>query len=238
MFDRAVVLAGGRGTRLHPYTIVLPKPLMPLGEYPVLEILIRQLAKYGFKRVTLAVNHQADIIRAFFGDGAKWKLCIDYSLESQPLSTIAPLSLIPDLPENFLLLNGDVLTDLNFALLYEQHVREARLFTIAATNRQQPVDYGVLNIDTFANLIAFSEKPVLNYLVSMGVYAVNREVLSFIPKNRKYGVDNLIVDMLAQGEKIAVYRHEGQWLDIGRPDDYVRAIEQFERCRERFLSND
>jgi NDP-sugar pyrophosphorylase family protein len=238
MSDRAVVLAGGRGTRLQPYTVVLPKPLMPLGEFPILEILIRQLARYGFKRVTLAVNHQADIIRAFFGDGAKWNLRIDYSLESQPLSTIAPLRLIEDLPENFLLLNGDVLTDLNFARLFEEHVRRGSLFTIAGTSRQQPVDYGVLNVDGSANLIGFSEKPVLNYLVSMGIYAVRREILSFIPANHKYGVDNLIADLLARGEKIHVSPHDGYWLDIGRPDDYLQAIEKFERNREFFLGHD
>src|ERR1700738_1357271 len=137
MSDRAVVLAGGRGTRLQPYPVVLPKPLMPLGDCPILEVLIRQLARYGFRRVTLAVNHQADIIRAFFGDGAKWKLQIDYSLESEPLSTIAPLRLIKDLPEDFLLLNGDVLTDLNFAKLYEEHVRHRRLFPFGGQLRQQ-----------------------------------------------------------------------------------------------------
>jgi NDP-sugar pyrophosphorylase family protein len=238
MSDRAVVLAGGRGTRLQPYTVVLPKPLMPLGEFPILEILIRQLARYGFKRVTLAVNHQADIIRAFFGDGAKWNLRIDYSLESEPLSTIAPLRLIKDLPENFLLLNGDVLTDLNFAKLYEEHMREGGLFTIAGTSRQQHVDYGVLTVDSSANLIGFSEKPVLNYLVSMGIYAVHREILTFIPANYKYGVDDLIVDLLARGEKIHVRPHEGYWLDIGRPDDYLQAIENFERHKEYFLGHD
>jgi NDP-sugar pyrophosphorylase family protein len=237
MSDRAVVLAGGRGTRLQPYTVVLPKPLMPLGDCPILEILIRQLARYGFRHVTLAVNHQADIIRAFFGDGAKWKIQIDYSFESEPLSTIAPLRLVRDLPEDFLLLNGDVLTDLNFAKLYEEHVRQGRLFTIAGTSRQQRVDYGVLNIDTSANLIGFREKPVLNYLVSMGIYAVNRAVVSAIPSDRKYGVDDLIADLLARGETIHVRPHEGYWLDIGRADDYLQAIEDFERRKELFLSD-
>ena len=238
MSERAVVLTGGRGTRLQPYTVVLPKPLMPLGDVPILEVLIRQLARYGFKRVTLAVNHQADIIRAFFGDGGKWNLQIDYSFESEPLSTIAPLRLIKDLPEDFLLLNGDVLTDLNFAKLYEEHVRAGQLFTIAATSRQQHVDYGVLNIDSFANLIGFSEKPVLNYLVGMGIYAVNREVLSLIPSNGKYGVDDLIANLLMIGKKIYVRPHEGYWLDIGRPDDYLQAAKEFERHRESFLGHD
>ena len=115
MSKRAVILAGGRGTRLRPYTVVLPKPLMPIGEYPILEVIVRQLAVQGFDRVTMAVNHQANLIQAFFGDGSKWSLQIDYSVESKPLSTIGPLTLIDDLPDAFLLMNGDVLTDLGFA---------------------------------------------------------------------------------------------------------------------------
>ena len=133
--DRAVILAGGMGTRLRPYTVVLPKPLMPIGQYPILEVVVRQLARHGFRRVTMAVNHQADLIRAFFGDGARWGLEIDYSLESVPLSTIGPLKLVKDLPERFLLMNGDVLTDLNFRDLCDAHVSGGRLFTIAAATR-------------------------------------------------------------------------------------------------------
>src|SRR5690242_10311266 len=129
MSKRAVVLAGGKGTRLRPYTVVLPKPLMPIGEYPILEVLIRQLANYGFERITLAVNHQAELIKAFCGNGGKWGVGIDYSLEDRPLSTIAPLKLISDLPQDFLLLNGDVLTDLNFAGLFAEHTAARRLFT-------------------------------------------------------------------------------------------------------------
>src|SRR6478752_342954 len=137
MSERAVVLAGGTGTRLRPYTVVLPKPLMPIGDYPILEVIVRQLASQGFTHITLAVNHQADIIKAFFGDGKKWGVNIDYSLESKPMSTIAPLTLISDLPENFLLMNGDVLTDLDFGALWTRHVDGERLFTISAASRKE-----------------------------------------------------------------------------------------------------
>ena len=130
MSKRAVVLAGGKGSRLRPYTVVLPKPLMPIGDYPILEVILRQLARNGFDRITLAVNHQAEIVRAFCGDGSKWGVGIDYSLETMPLSTIAPLKLLPDLPDNFLLMNGDVLTDLDMRRFYEEHVGQGRLFTI------------------------------------------------------------------------------------------------------------
>src|SRR5215471_901654 len=165
MSRRAVILAGGRGTRLRPYTVVLPKPLMPIGDYPILEVLIRQLVHHGFTHITLAVNHQANLIKAFFGDGTAWNVMIDYSLESKPMSTIAPLLLIPDLPHNFLLLNGDVLTDLDFTAFLENHTASRRLFTIAAARREQVIDYGVLEVDASNRLSAFSEKPRSEYMV-------------------------------------------------------------------------
>ncbi len=234
MSERAVVLAGGQGTRLRPYTVVLPKPLMPLGEYPILEIIIRQLARYAFRHVTIAVNHQADIIKAYFGDGSKWKIKVDYSLESQPLSTIAPLKLIPDLPDNFLLLNGDILTDLNLRELYRDHVAAGRLFTVSAIARRHVIDYGVLNVDESAALTAFTEKPAMTYLVSMGIYVANRAMLSFVPDNQKYGFDELMLNLLARGQRVHVHEHNGYWLDIGRPEDYAQAIEQFDRLKATF----
>ena len=235
MSKRAVILAGGTGTRLRPYTVVLPKPLMPIGDYPILEVIIRQLARQGFTHVTLAVNHQANILKAFFEDGTRWGVHIDYSLELKPISTIAPLSLIADLPESFLLMNGDVLTDFQFSEFLERHMACDRLFTIAAARRSQLLDFGVLQVDSAHRLTGFSEKPQVEYLVSMGVYAVNRRVLQFVPSDSKYGFDDLMKDLLLKDEPVAVEPYEGYWLDIGRPDDYLRAIEEFENRRQQFL---
>jgi NDP-mannose synthase len=235
MSKRAVVLAGGIGTRLRPYTIVLPKPLMPIGDYPILEVIIRQLMRHGFTHVTLAVNHHANILKAFFEDGNRWGIHIDYSLETKPISTIAPLSLIPDLPENFLLMNGDVLTDFDFSGFFERHIACGRLFTIAAIRRWQLIDYGVLQIDSSHRLTGFSEKPQTEYLVSMGVYAVNRRILQFVPPDSKYGFDDLMKDLLGKEEPVAVEPYDGYWLDIGRPDDYMRAVEEFEQRKPQFL---
>jgi NDP-mannose synthase len=235
MSKRAVVLAGGIGTRLRPYTIVLPKPLMPIGDYPILEVIIRQLMRHGFTHVTLAVNHHANILKAFFEDGNRWGIHIDYSLETKPISTIAPLSLIPDLPENFLLMNGDVLTDFDFSGFFERHIACGRLFTIAAIRRWQLIDYGVLQIDSSHRLTGFSEKPQTEYLVSMGVYAVNRRILQFVPPDSKYGFDDLMKDLLGKDEPVAVEPYDGYWLDIGRPDDYMRAVEEFEQRKSQFL---
>jgi len=235
MSKRAIVLAGGVGTRLRPYTVVLPKPLMPIGDYPILEVIVRQLVHQGFTHITLAVNHQAEILRAFFGNGKKWGVRIDYSLETKPMSTVAPLSLISDLPENFLLMNGDLLTDFDLSSFLERHVDCGRLFTIAAARRLQLIDYGVLNIDSSHRLTGFSEKPQMEYLVSMGVYAVNRRILQFVPPDSKYGFDDLMKDLLSKDEPVTVEPYEGYWLDIGRPDDYARAVEEFEQRRQRFL---
>jgi len=228
MMKRAVILAGGRGLRLRPYTVALPKPLMPVGEYPILEIIIRQLRHYGFTHITLAVNHQADVIKAFFQDGKKWGLNIHYSLETTPLSTMGPLKLIEDLPAHFLVMNGDVLSDVNYGDFFNEHVANDRMFTILAYTRQDQVDYGVLRADESSTLKGFDEKPVNKYLVSMGIYAVSNRVLNHIPDNTAFGFDNLMRTFLKSNVEVSVSPYNGYWMDIGRPDDYIQASEEFE----------
>ena len=235
MSRRAIILAGGKGTRLRPYTIVLPKPLMPIGESPILEVIVKQLANHGFDHITMAVNHQAEIIQAFFGDGGKWGIKIDYSLEDKPLSTMGPLKIISDLPDDFLVMNGDVLTDLDYSDFYEFHVSGGHLFTISSFEREQIIDYGVLDPDSQGMLGGFREKPRVRYEVSMGVYMANKRVLDFIPNGRPYGFDTMMLDLIAAKLPARVRRHEGYWLDIGRPDDYALAIDEFERMKVRFL---
>lgn len=235
MAKRAIILAGGKGTRLKPYTIVLPKPLMPIGEYPILEVIVRQLVLAGFAHVTMAVNHQAELIKAFFDDGSKWGLRIDYSLEDQPLGTMGPLRLIPDLPEHFLVMNGDTLTDLDFGAFHDAHVKGSDLFTISSAVREHLVDFGVLQPSADGHLSGFTEKPKLTYEVSMGVYMCSRAVLDRIPAGRPYGFDHLMLDLIGRGTPARIARHRGYWLDIGRPDDYAQAIDDFERLRPRLL---
>ena len=208
---------------------------MPIGEFPILEVIIRQLARDGFDHVTLAVNHQAEIIRAFFQDGARWGIKVDYSLEDKPLSTMAPLRLISDLPENFLVMNGDVLTDLRFSDFHDEHVARNDIFTISSHHREQKIDYGVLEIGTDGRMSGFTEKPTTEYLVSMGVYVASRRILEFIPEGCSYGFDNLMLDLLCAGNPPIVRKFTGYWLDIGRPDDYVQAIDEFDQMRSRFL---
>lgn len=236
MSKYAVILAGGKGTRLRPYTVVLPKPLMPIGEYPILEVIVRQLAKHGFDRITMAVNHQAELIKAFFGNGEKWNIVIEYSLEDKPLGTMGPLRLISDLPENFLVMNGDILTDLSFSDFYDEHVNEKQLFTISSYKRQQLIDYGVLMLNEQKNLLGFTEKPKTVHEVSMGIYMVSRKILKFIPDGTPYGFDSLMLDLLNGKCNVSVKNYDGYWLDIGRPDDYMQAIEQFDSMKEKFIN--
>lgn len=235
MTKRAVILAGGKGTRLKPYTIVFPKPLVPVGDHPILEIVIRQLVKYGFDHITLAVNHQADLIKAFFGDGKKWNTFIDYSLEDKPLSTMGPLTLIHDLPENFLVMNGDILTDLNYQSFYENHEANQSLYTILGKQRKDKVEYGILETNERNILTGFKEKPTHEYLVSSGIYMLNKRVLNFIPKGESFGFDQLMLKLIENNEQVKVDLFEGFWLDIGRPDDYALAIEKSEEIKSTYL---
>ena len=223
MSKRAIILAGGKGTRLKPYTISMPKPLVPIGDKPILEIIIRQLTQSGFDHITITVNHMADIIKAFFGDGSKWNLRIDYSLEEKPLSTMGPLKLIKDLPENFLIMNGDVLTDLDYGAFYDWHVNSGTIYSISSYERTHINNYGVLDVNEDNNLTGFREKPATNFLVSMGVYMASKPILDYIPYNHAFGFDQLMIDLLEKQEKVLVKQHKGYWLDIGRPDDYETA---------------
>lgn len=224
---RAVILAGGKGTRLKPYTISMPKPLVPVGDMPILEIIIRQLKQKGFTHVTITVNHMAEMIKAYFGDGSKWGIDIDYTMETQPLSTMGPLTLIPDLPDNFLVMNGDVFTDLPFDELYNKHIEDNHLFTIASFRRSDKIDYGVLYKDDDNKLIRFQEKPIYDFLVSMGVYMVNKKVVDLIPYNTFFGFDHLMNRMIAEKTYPDIYEYNGYWLDIGRPVDYEKAINDY-----------
>jgi len=237
MSKRAVILAGGKGTRLRPYTVVLPKPLMPLGDYPILEVIVRQLTHAGFDHITMTVNHQADLIKTFFGTGEKWGIKIDYSLEDQPLSTMGPLSLIGDLPDNFLVMNGDILTDMDYAGFYDYHVAEESIFTISSYVREHINLYGVLETNEANKLVDFKEKPATRFEVSMGIYMLNKKVMDFIPYNQPYGFDHLMLDLIKANKNASVKQFNGYWLDIGRPDDYMVAIDEFEKNKSVFLKD-
>jgi NDP-sugar pyrophosphorylase family protein len=235
---RAVILAGGKGQRLRPYTTVLPKPLMPIGDMPILEVVLRQLAAAGVERVTMAVGHLGELLQAFFGDGKRLGLAIDYSFESQPLGTVGPLTLIPSLNDesDFLVMNGDVLTTLDYSGLIERHRAAQASVTIATYHRQVPIDFGVIESDPATHLLTgYVEKPSLQYRVSMGIYCFNHKVLAGLQPQAYCDLPDLIKRLLAAGERVASYPFEGYWLDMGRPDDYATAIDEFEARRADFL---
>lgn len=233
---QAVILAGGKGVRLRPYTTLIPKPLVPIGdEHSILEIVLRQLAGCGFTRATIAIGHLGQLIRAYVGDGSQWGIEVDYLSEESPLGTIGPaLTVMDQLPDDFLLMNGDILTDLDYSDLLESHRASKAPLTVATYRREHRVDFGVLELDHGA-ITCFTEKPTLEYSVSMGVYAISRSALSHYTAGLPFGFDELILDLLDRGELPASYAFDGYWLDIGRPDDYDQANLEFPAVRADLL---
>lgn len=238
MSKHAIILAGGKGTRLKPYTVALPKPLVPIGRYPILEIIMRQLVYHGFERATLTVNHQADIIQAYFGNGSKWGIDINYSFEEKPMNTMGPLTLINDLPDHFLVMNGDVLTNLNYVDFFNDHLRQNNIFTISGVRRSIVNEFGVLELGDDGYLSGFQEKPKVDFMVSMGVYMVRKDILKYIPRNTSFGFDQLTLKLLNLEEKVRVKLFDGYWLDIGRPEDYETAVNEFEQNPTIFLPDE
>lgn len=231
-----VVLAGGKGTRLAPYTTTVPKPLMPVGEYPVLEILLRQLEAFGFRNVTLAVGHLAGLIQAYFGDGRNVGLNLSYAYETHPLGTAGPLARIPIAEEHVLVLNGDLLTDLDFTELVGFHHRTRATATVGMTRRHVPVEFGVIDARDDGSIVGFREKPRLDYLVSMGIYMFAKRALEHIPLDRHHDFPDLLDRLLGENEMVAGYESDAYWMDIGRPADYECANRDFPMMENRFLA--
>jgi NDP-sugar pyrophosphorylase family protein len=232
---RAIILAGGKGTRLSPYTSVFPKPLMPINGVPISQIVIWQLRDFGFDHVTFAVGHMANMIKAYFNTGSKIGIKIDYSYEDEPLGTIGALSQIKDLPEEFIVMNGDVLTDLNFAEFLGIHHKNQACATIATYEKPVKIDYGVIFSDDNNEIIGYDEKPILNYQVSMGVYAFNSSILKYVRKNEYLDFPNLVEILITSGEKVIQFPYNGYWLDIGCHADYEKAVDDFVRMKDRFV---
>jgi NDP-sugar pyrophosphorylase family protein len=234
---RAIILAGGKGTRLAPYTTVLPKPLMPIGEMPILEIVIRQLERHGFNDLTLAVGYLAELLMAYCGDGSKFNVHLDYSREEQPLGTAGPISLVPRLDDTFLVMNGDLLTTVDYSKMLAYHRERGAMATIACYQRDVKIDLGVIEVDDENFVANYIEKPTYHYAVSMGIYMFEPAVLKFIEANQYLDLPNLVIKLMKAGHKVNVFNFDGYWLDIGRHDDYERAIEEFSIHRDLFLPN-
>lgn len=232
---KAVILAGGKGTRLAPYTKILPKPLMPIGDMPILEILLRQMRRYDVTEAIITVGHLAELLNAFFQKGERLGIKIGYSYEDQPLGTAGPISLIKGLDDTFIVSNGDVLTTLNFKELVDYHRSKGAIATIAAHERNVKVDLGVIETNSNYEITGYIEKPTYNLYVSMGIYVFEPRILDYIKYNEYLDLPNLILRLIKAGEKVASFPYAGYWMDLGRVDDYEQAISNFEELKPQIL---
>lgn len=223
-FD-AVVIAGGRGTRLAPYTLVLPKPLLPVGERPILDLVLERLAAEGCRRVTVSVGYLAPLIETYCGDGGRWGLEVGYFREEEPLGTVGAIGRVPCPDRAFIVMNGDVLTDLSFQRLLEAHAEAGADLTIGAFRRRVRDEFGILVTDEGGRLVDYVEKPEHEHLVSMGVYVFAPSAVERIRSDERLDFPDLVLRLLGDGGRVHVHEHRGEWLDMGRPDDFARANE-------------
>jgi len=234
---KAVILAGGKGTRLAPYTHILPKPMMPVGDRAILEVILGQFSRAGISEVTLAVGHLASLMQSFFGDGSRYGLEISYAYEEKPLGTAGPLAYVDGLTETFLVANGDILTLLNINQLIAFHKEQKAVCTIASHQRTHKVNLGVIeHAEGSYRVNGYIEKPTRNFLVSMGIYVFEPRVLEYIPKGKYFDFPNLVNVLLNANETVVCFPYNGYWRDLGNPDDFVAANEDFESMRSQFLA--
>jgi len=234
---KAVILAGGKGTRLRPYTTIFPKPLVPLGNRPILDIIVKQLIHYGFHEITLTVGYLAELIQAYFSNikNEFKKIKINYVREKEPTGTAGSLRMVSGLDETFLVMNGDILTSLDYSKLIDYHNKKKGILTIAMYKKQIKIDLGVLEVDENDELTGYIEKPEKIYPVSMGIYIYEPAVLKYIEPNKYLDFPNLVLRLLENGEKVQGYHCNDFWMDIGRQEDYVQAQEKFEIMKDIFL---
>jgi NDP-mannose synthase len=236
---RTVMLAGGKGVRLHPFTVNFPKPLMPLGDIPVIEVLIRRLMKYGITDITLTLGHLAELVKAYFHHRQDLvrQLNLQYVDEEEPTGTAGSLANVPGLNKTFIVMNGDLLTDIDFDKLVSFHRERGAMLTIAAHKRQVKIDLGVLELDNDLRITGYREKPETAYCVSMGIYVYEPDVLHFIEPGKYLDFPDLVLKLIKGGERVCALPCDCLWLDIGRPDDYARAQELFVERRKTLLTD-
>src|ERR1700685_2220371 len=233
---KAIILAGGKGVRLRPFTVNFPKPLVPLGDVPIIEVLIKRLVRFGITDITLALGHLAELIKAYFlhRQDLTRLLNLHYIDEDKPTGTAGSLASAHGLDDTFLVMNGDVLTDLDFDELVAFHRRQDAALTIATHKREVKIDLGVIDSDDNCRVVGYREKPELSYQVSMGIYVYEPRVLKHIAPSTYLDFPDLVLRLIAAGEKVCAMPTDCMWLDIGRPDDYAQAQELFADNKGRF----
>lgn len=234
---RAIILAGGRGSRLAPFTTVIPKPLLPVGETPILEIIIRQLAEAGFDHITLALGYMSTYFHTFIRQhrSLRWLAKIDFVEEEKPTGTAGSLASVPGLDNTFLVMNGDLLTNLDYRALVHHHREQEAWLTIGQHKKDVKIDLGVIETDSAGHVVNYIEKPVLSYGVSMGVYVYEPEALSYIKPGEFLDFPSLVLRLLGEGKKVVTFASDASWLDLGRYEDLQRASEIFQDRRHEFL---
>jgi len=232
---RVVILAGGKGTRLKPLTVVFPKPLVPLGNRPVIEILLRRLSRFGLQDVTVCTGYLAELIMAVCGDGSQFGIRIEYLKETSPLGTAGPLGSLVSTAETFIVVNGDLLTTLDIGSMLRFHMEQQADATIGLHRRDVMIDFGVIESTPDGRFNGFSEKPTYHFEVSMGINIFNRGMLKYVKQGEHLDMPDLIMKVHQDGGKVACYREDCYWLDIGRMDDYALAQQQFEENETQFL---
>ena len=228
---RAVILAGGKGTRLLPFTKVFPKPLVPLGDKPILDTIIRQLKHFGFTHITLAVGHMAEMIRTYVHNGERYGIKIDYAFEEEPLGTVGPLAQINNLEQSFLVMNGDLITNLNYSGLVAFHKRQGAIATIGTYQKNFKIDLGIVQNDGDYSIIDYIEKPTHTFKVSMGIYVFEAKVLNYIEPGKHLDFPELVKRLIVNRQKVVSYPFDGYWLDIGNHSDYEKALEEYESIK-------
>jgi NDP-mannose synthase len=232
---RAVVMAGGRGTRLAPFTTVLPKPLMPLHDRPIIDVILLQLVAAGIDAVHVSVGHLGSLIEAWVRDHEDYGIPLSFVYEAEPLGTAGALKLAAPEAGTFIALNGDILTTLSFTDLAEAHQRSDSIATIAVNERSVAIDYGVVHSDSEGRLIGLEEKPKIDYTVSMGVYAFDARIAEHIRPDERIDFPDLLLRVLEEGERVSVFPFDGYWRDIGNTEDYAAAVDDFAAAPELFI---
>lgn len=228
---RAVILAGGKGTRLRPYTLVLPKPLIPVGDVPVIESLLKWLRRNGIRNMRITLGYLGHLIKALCGDGSQWDMSIEYSEEPEPLGTIGPLLLLKhELQDTFLVTNGDLITDMNLREFIQFHKSQGGILTVAVKEKSVKIDLGVLESED-GIVSRFREKPQLQFQASMGIYCMEPKILEYIPVGMPFGFDDLMHTLMSADIPIHVYPHAGRWMDIGREEDFFEAQKMMRMMR-------
>jgi NDP-sugar pyrophosphorylase family protein len=226
---QAVLVAGGKGKRLQPYTLTIPKPLIPIGSEPIMEVIIRQLIKYGFSKIHVCIGYMGELIQSYFGDGSKYKVAITYSSETKPLGTVGPIALVESLDEHFIVMNGDTLCDIDYGSFLKQHSISGCPLTIATYAKKVKIELGVMEFDPSKKLKAYIEKPTLQYNVSTGIYAMSRDILPLIPKNEYFDFPTLVKLLLEKKIGVQTIEHKGIWHDLGSIESFESAIEDYNR---------